>query len=377
MADRTAKILALEPYYGGSHRNFLDGLTNVLPGGMDLVTLPPRKWKWRMRLSGPWLAEELARMDEPSNYDCLLCSTFVDVATLKGLAPRWAARLPIVTYFHENQFAYPVQVEDERDFHFALTNLTTALASDRLAFNSHYNLETFLAGCRDLLKKSYDMRLATVEDELRAKSVVIHPGQNFELIDRSGPIGKDDKEPVIVWNHRWEHDKNPEFFFKTLFELAERGIAFKLVVLGESFRNKPPVFDEAHKRLAPRILKFGYAESREEYVRWLKMGDVVVSTADHEFFGISVIEAVRAGCRPLLPARLSYPELFPAEFLYLDNELADKMIESFEWRNLTSEMALNLTDRFSWSRLAGDYNKLLSRADGTDLKISADCHDCL
>ena len=27
---------------------------------------------------------------------------------------------------------------------------------------------------------------------------------------------------VILWNHRWEYDKNPELFFTTLFDLDNR-----------------------------------------------------------------------------------------------------------------------------------------------------------
>lgn len=357
--NAAAKVLALEPYYGGSHRSFLDGLAGRLPGGLELITLPARKWKWRMRMSGPWLASKLAGTAEPDNYSCLLCSTFVDVATLKGLMPEWAGRLPLLTYFHENQFAYPVRFANDRDLHFSLTNLTTALASDRLAFNSHYNLETFLAGCCRLLKKSSDMPFAGVEEEIRGKAVILHPGQDFSLIDQAATPARQDKVPVIVWNHRWEHDKNPERFFEALFELDQRGIDFKLVVLGESFSKKPAIFEEARTRLAPRILKFGYAESRQEYAEWLKMGDMTVSTAGHEFFGISVIEAVRAGCRPLLPARLSYPELFPAEFLYGEEDLVPKLIKSLECGRLSAETARELTERFSWPRLDDDYRKWL------------------
>lgn len=353
------RVLALEPYFGGSHKNFLLGLSGILSGKMDLITLPARKWKWRMRLSGPWLANELAKLNNSEDYCCLLCSTFVDVASLRGLMPEWARQLPLYTYFHENQFAYPVQFKDERDFHYSLTNITTALASDHLAFNSHYNLESFLDGYRQLLKKSYDMHLEQGENEIRAKSVIIHPGQDFSMIDQTLSARKKAGPPVIVWNHRWEYDKKPEQFFKSLFALDEQGIDFNLVVVGESFREQPAVFNEARDRLSHRILQFGYVESRQEYADWLKRGDVVVSTACHEFFGISVVEAVRAGCRPLLPNRLSYPELFPAEYLYDDGEFVDKLIMALQKGALANARAMELTDRFSWHATAGQYQEWL------------------
>lgn len=354
------KVLALEPYFGGSHKSFLLGLADIIAGGLDLLTLPAQKWKWRMRLSGPWLANELTGIGNPLDYRCLLCSTFVDVASLKGLLPEWAKGLPICTYFHENQFAYPVQVEEERDLHFAMTNVTTALASDRLAFNSAYNLETFLQGCHQLLKKCPDMRLPDLEEKIRAKSSILHPGLDFRAIDQASAPKEKKSSPVIVWNHRWEHDKNPAQFFEAMFALDRLGLDFKLVVLGESFRNQPEIFAEAEERLRHRTLKFGYAESRPDYGKWLHRGDVVISTSGHEFFGISVIEAVRAGCRPLLPNRLAYPELFPAEYLYGEGELVDRLMVALKDGGLEAGTAFGLTERFSWQKISGRYNDWLS-----------------
>ena len=45
----TISVLVLEPYYGGSHRAVLDALLPALDVTCDLITLPARKWKWRMR----------------------------------------------------------------------------------------------------------------------------------------------------------------------------------------------------------------------------------------------------------------------------------------------------------------------------------------
>lgn len=352
------RILVLEPYFGGSHKAFLTQLQQHPDLDFDLLTMPPRKWKWRMRLAAPEFAGILtaSRHYLPEQYSAILCSTFVDVATLKGLLPISWKRLPVYTYFHENQFTYPLQIDHERDIHFGLTNLTTALASDHLAFNSQYNRDSFLEHSTLLLKKADDMKPGNLIAKILAKSRIIPPPQHFAAIDGCPrQFGK--SAPTIVWNHRWEHDKNPEFFFDTLFQLDREEIDFHLIVLGQSFLQQPPIFATARKKLAHKIIHFGFAGDRQHYLHLLRQGDVVVSTAHHEFFGISVVEAVRAGCRPLLPARLSYPELFPAEFIYEDGEFFGRLREFLKLGPLTDSAARQLTDQFSWNTLHETYYK--------------------
>lgn len=350
--EKRLNVLLLEPYYGGSHRSFLNNISR-LDFDFELMTLSARKWKWRMRLAAPYFAEKLH--ESGRRYDRILCSSFLDVASFRGMAPAWVRQVPLLTYFHENQFVYPVQVDDERDLHFALTNLTTALSSDSVGFNSEYNLSTFLKGADDLLKMSPDMKIKDTAEKILARAKVISTGIDFSDID-SSPKEKRNKIPVILWNHRWEHDKCPEMFFEALYELDEEGIDFRLVVLGESFQRSPKIFDEAKARLSHRILHFGYVSSRQDYCRWLKRCDIAVSTSAHEFFGISVLEAVRAGCRPFLPKRLSYPELFPEEFLYQDKNFVKRLRELIlRKKHLFAEESRELTDRHSWDRLAPAY----------------------
>ena len=351
------KILVLEPYYGGSHKTFLDALQVHVPLNFILLTLPARNWKWRMRLAAPYFAGKTAALSSEIKFDAIFCSSFVDVATLRSLLPASVNRLPFYTYFHENQFVYPVRKEDKRDFHFGLTNLTTVLASDKIAFNSIYNMRTFLDGVQQILKICPDMKLGGVIEKIRDKSSVYYPGIDFENIDRaSRDQGRDHTAPVIVWNHRWEHDKNPQLFFKTLIRLDREHFDFQLIILGQSFRVKPAIFAEALEKLHHRIIHFGFVESRAEYARQLHSGDIVLSTARHEFYGMAVIEAVRAGCYPLLPARLSYPELFPAEFLYEEGELLNRLkVVLQEQKRLNSIRAKILTERFSWTHLKKEY----------------------
>ena len=117
--------------------------------------------------------------------------------------------------------------------------------------------------------------------------------------------------PVILWNHRWEYDKNPEAFFRVINRLDDAGERFRLVLAGQTFAEQPPAFEAGFRRYAERVLHYGYAESFDDYAALLWRSDVVVSTSVHEFFGISMLEAIHCGCHPLLPNRLTYPELIP------------------------------------------------------------------
>jgi len=243
---------------------------------------------------------------------------------------------------------------------FTAINCTTALASDGCAFNSRFNLETFLAGVQKVVKFATDMKIPGSVNAIRQKSVVLYPGMDYSFIDEVAVFEKDGGAPIIVWNHRWEHDKGPEIFFDALYTLQKKKIAFRLIVLGESYVNMPECFTMAKERLADEILHFGFAESRKRYAELLSMGDVLVSTARHEFYGIAVLEGIRAGCYPLLPESLSYPELYEKEFLYTPGKLAKKLEGYLRYPMCLEREARNrLTERFSWNSLQGNYAKWL------------------
>ncbi len=139
----------------------------------------------------------------------------------------------------------------------------------------------------------------------------------------------------ILWAARWEHDKNPEDFFEALKILKTRGIDFRVSVIGQQFREIPEVFGWGKGYFAKYIDRWGYQEGRGEYEKALKEADVFVSTAEHEFFGISAVEAGLAGAYPVLPKRLAYPEI-----LALDGENA---VEEFFYDGSVTALAEKLT----------------------------------
>ncbi len=356
-------FLLIEPYYGGSHRAFLKGLEQYLDFEFTRLSLPARKWKMRMQLAAPWAAEKIiSRVSAGKRYDGILCSTFIDVAVLRSQLFYAGIRLPVAIYFHENQFDYPGQIPDPGQHQFSAINFTSALAGDFLAFNSYYNLDSFISGIRKYLKNAADMKLQHLVKTVAGKSEVLYPGIDFTAFDNIPKSPNRNKVPIIIWNHRWEHDKNPHRFFTSLVELSEKQIPFRLIVMGQRFQNQPEIFSWANERLKKQIIHFGYVENREGYARLLARGDIIVSTARHEFFGMAVLEGVRAGSRPLVPDRLAYTELFPDSYRYPEGQFSRRLEQLLKnFIPLGKKESRHLTERFSWSVVAGAYLKWLRK----------------
>ncbi|MCP4259189.1 MAG: DUF3524 domain-containing protein [Planctomycetes bacterium] len=371
-------ILALEPYYGGSHRAFIDSFSKVSEHTWTILTLPAHKWKWRMRHSAITFAARAAELlNKRQRPDMVFCSDMLNLAEFSALAPVEISQLPKVIYFHENQLTYPVRVEDERDYQFAMTNLTSSLTADAVWFNSRFHMNSFLEALVKFLKSMPDYQPLEAADIIRAKSSVHPPG----IADLEDIPGRKPGPLRILWAARWEHDKNPELFFKALEILKENKVQFRLSVIGQSFRDQPDVFAAANKNFSDHIDHWGYKKTRAGYESVLKQADVIVSTANHEFFGISVIEAIAAGAYPLVPARLSYPEIIglaeienAEQFFYdgLPQDLANKLGRLATRINEGALFSADinpaaLTDRFKWKNLAPSYDQALAQ-------IRRECH---
>ncbi|MEX1365879.1 MAG: DUF3524 domain-containing protein [Nannocystaceae bacterium] len=321
------RILYVEPFESGSHASFTRVLTQELAAEWTVLTLPGRHWKWRMRGVAAWATlERAAALAGP--HDVVLASSYVPLAELVGLAPA-LARVPRVLYFHENQLTYPSPAAEsspgpgQRDHHFGFTQLVSALAATRCVFNSAHNRDGFLRAGRALLSRMPDAVPRGWIERIEQRSEVL--GVPLRLPD-SAPVAELDPEhperrrgPVILWNHRWEHDKGPQAFFAALRELVEQAVPFRVAVCGQRFARAPSVFEQARAWLSHRVVHWGTVDTRADYWALLQRAHLAVSTAEHEFFGISMLEATHAGARPLVPERLAYPELFDAEHRYADD----------------------------------------------------------
>jgi glycosyltransferase involved in cell wall biosynthesis len=354
------KFLFLEPFYGGSHRDFADGWVHHSRYRIDLVTLPARFWKWRMRGAALYLAR---KVKNPAEYDGLVTSSLLSLSDLKAL---WGADCPrALVYFHENQLSYPLPPGETMDYQFGFTDVTTGLAADRVLFNSQTHMDAFFGSLPGFIKMMPEYKPNWVVDEIQTKATVLYPGCNYP----AGPVKLQPWDvsdpPLIVWNHRWEFDKSPETFFAALESVSSAGIEFRLALLGENFQVVPKPFLIAKETYGERIVQYGYEVSKEKYQDWLKQGVIVVSTAIQENFGISVVEAVRFGCYPLLPNNLSYPELIPAEHhtdcLYNSQEdlvekLSTILANSGKYQDKRGELASHM-EKYSWEVVIDKYDR--------------------
>ncbi|MBN1681879.1 MAG: DUF3524 domain-containing protein [Anaerolineae bacterium] len=314
------RILLVEPYNTGSHAVWMRGYQAHSRHEVDILSLEGQLWQWRLLGGAVTLAERF--LDRGAVPDLLVASDMLDLTTFLALTRPVTARLPTAVYFHENQMTYPVGPRQKLQQHYAFINYTSALAADAVFFNSAFHRDSFLDELLRLLKHYPDhANLHTIE-HITARSSVLPVGLDLRRYDEYRPTTPRDpaslrgpaRPPLVVWNHRWEYDKNPAPFFEALYRLAGEGIPFKVALVGENVRREPVEFEEARRRLGNRVVQYGYMESLADYARLLWDADIVVSTSNQDFFGISVVEAVYCGCWPVLPERLNYPALVPEDW---------------------------------------------------------------
>ncbi len=400
------KIWLLSPYHTGSHRAWALGYQRHSAHDVWLITMAGRFWKWRMQGGAIELANQAGRLlasDGPP--DVVFATDMVNLPAWLGLmrTPRSGslpssglpASVPIVLYMHENQLTYPARPGEKPDYTYAMINWLSQLSADRVIFNSQFHRSSWFEALPRLLKHFPDYNHLHLIQEVDERSICLPVGIDCSRIGavcsaeseasasqasgyaQIGSIVADSlnvRAPLVLWNQRWEYDKQPERFFELLYRLHDdagqkavqsKAVQFEVAVAGENFRNIPGEFDEARRRLSDVIVHWGFVDDYDAYLDLLRRADLVVSTAIHEFFGISILEAIAAGAFPLLPQRLSYPELIPRSLhpacLYADEEdLFNKArMRLASPRSAPPSLRAYVQEQFDWKFVAAAYDEVL------------------
>jgi glycosyltransferase involved in cell wall biosynthesis len=360
------KILVVEPFYTGSHAAWAEGYARHSWHDVSILKLSGAHWKWRMHGGAVTLARKfLLSRERP---DLILATDMLDLSTFLALTRSITADTPCALYFHENQITYPWSVKDRdrrrnRDHHYGFVNFTSALVSDRVFFNSRYHMTSFLEALPAFLGRFPDQNEVVRINEIATKSYVLPLGLDLQWLDKLRQESKHDK-PLLLWNHRWEYDKNPDDFFKALGVLDQRGRAFDVAVAGEVFDVIPDAMEAGLARLGNRVVHAGFCEDRIEYAYWLWRADIQPVTSNQDFFGSSVAEAAYCNCLPLLPRRLAFPELFDGDYFYddLDDlvERLDDAVTNIGRTRARTRSPRKSIEKYDWHMMAPRYDKALN-----------------
>jgi glycosyltransferase involved in cell wall biosynthesis len=299
------KILYLESFYSGSHKFFLDNLIKYSDFEIEKIVIEEKTWRLNYEKSALFYFSKIKNIE---NYDLIIASSLVDVSVLKGFYKTFPK---VIIYWHENQFEYPNKKSD----YLGLKDLHNFITADVNIFNSSFHKNDFFTKAKKEINKFNLFDLETILGDKYFSSPVIYPGFDMKNVDLSN-VNPQIKThiPIILWNHRWSKDKDYFMFFSMMRYLKKRDYKFKLNIFGEATLIGNKDFEYFKEQMGDYINKFGYLESKFEYYKEVLNSDIVISTAIEENFGISMVESMYMGLTPVLPNRLSYPELIPKEF---------------------------------------------------------------
>lgn len=378
MSKAKPRLLIISAYHAQSHDYWAQQLLSQLTEfDSQLISLPPRYFAWRMGGNALSLATEFADvLAQP--FDCVLATSMVDLATLKGLCPM-LAQTRLVLYCHENQFEYPVanhsnnshsdnkvklrSQSNSNRLNAQMRSIFSALAADTVVFNSQFNRDTFFAGCADLLDKMPDFS-PDVSATLQAKSNVIGIPLSTDLFQsinvQPAKVKIEPRQVLrIAWVARWEYDKGMDQLLAIADGCAENNIALEWLLLGQQFRQLPASAQQLLERHQATIVHAGFVEKRQDYLNLLSSAQVVLSTSQHEFYGIAMLEAVACGCWPILPKQQVYPYLYPEKHLYCSVGEALAKIKAIYCTGLNDKLQLRETV-FNQAALLQQYRQILS-----------------
>ncbi|MEM9609140.1 MAG: DUF3524 domain-containing protein [Actinomycetota bacterium] len=368
MPPTTLDVLLVEPWWGGSHGAWAEGYRAHSTHTVRIIGHPPGPWRWRVQGSAVTLADAVDEACAASRPDVLLVSSMTDLAQLCGLARRSIGSTPVVHYRHESQLLYPEAPGARVPRGIELQEWASLNAADVVVFNSEFHRRGLFGRLEALLADAPDETHTHRLPALEARSIVLPVG--VDLSEIRPAAGRLNGPVRILWNHRWHFDKAPEVFLDAVVEVVDAGADVAIVMCGADDLPDHRPIESRLRRLGDRVVHAGEL-SRSAYLRAVEGADVAVSTALQECFGVAVVEAMAAGAVPLLPDRLSYPDLvgerFGSAVLYGDGELVDRLQAVCEDLPAARRAVDGLAEeirRYDWSGVAPRYDELLLEVVG-------------
>ena len=140
---------------------------------------------------------------------------------------------------------------------------------------------------------------------------------------------KKKEKGLILWNHRLQKQKNPNIIF-LLNSVVKNNMA---ICTPEALSAAYSKEMKEHEDIFKYVLRDN-GKRRNDYLDILNKSEVVISFAQHETWGNSMIEGIMNGAAPFAPDNLkcSYKELYPEYFLYPKGMIEKGSLNDKDWQ---------------------------------------------
>lgn len=303
-------IIAIPPYYSGtSFEEIVKGLRAAVKKiRINIIfcgSTKPLKNKF---------AGELLDDKEYINGQTILIKKLMEFNHVKRILflDYFNPGLDLLRYYHEQQ---------KRECKYgALLHGSSFLKDDLYSFSWIKNFELGWSNIYNTIYVASKITACPFPQQIRTKIKVYPWG-----MDHFTPIQSKEKIYDVIFPHRLNTDKGITEFIEIVYKMP------KLIFAVTIPQKKNLVVKNKYYR---KITKFKninciFNESPHQHIKTLSKARIILSCANQEIFGYSVMKAVLSGCTPVLPNKLNYPEFFSKSFLYNNTEEAIRLIHKY------------------------------------------------
>lgn len=278
--------------------------------------------------------------------------------------------IPIVGYTHGSHWDPTDLYRFKRHPGLKFADLGNLEALDVLFVTSIY--------MRDVLIDNIKQISPEVAAAIAAKIAVVGLPLDTSRIDQQ-KVSRRARRLTIIYNHAPIESKRPDIFIEAVSRvLAAHDVT---VLFTRRFGSSDYAYAQLHRLVKrfPKQVVLGNDLDIDDYYGRLWKADIQVSTASHESFGVSTLEAMYTNNACLLPVCGSYPEICrnDSEVLYdiHEEDLATRIAHLIVHRGLREQVAtrlMRIAQLYGARQVVGRITETLQMVAGGNKLISND-----
>lgn len=290
---RPLDILILEPYFGGVRQNIIELWQKHSRHRWKLHKLPARRLDRRLVAGAQWFAEQLSR-HQKSRYDIVFTSDALNLADLVRLVPSLAG-VPSVLYVYRD-FLANYGADDGAMTQACLASANTA---SEIWFPSLYVLKAMLSDAAALADTHPEMGGRAPLKRLVAKAQIVYPPIDAKPPSRAPGLDAARRPRCICLDNRVPC---PEIYLPFLEQIMGRDEPVEIQVLGDALTPLPAGINATTVAI----------RDESDLFRVFQQAEIFVTSEAPAVFDPVPLQAMAAGCIPLMPRVGFFQEYLPA-----------------------------------------------------------------